>query len=104
MRNELRLDIFFPLQVISSTPPAPLGKWGDNNKLPLDPIFLVIFDQFIAPEKVLETISIHSGSNLDWKKDPAPYASLRLVERDSKELEEYVHIQIPYLVADIGLY
>jgi hypothetical protein len=60
-------------------------------------VFLAIFDQFISPEDVMNTIGIYVGSNLKWEKNPAPYAPLRLLERDSDELLTYARQLPPYL-------
>lgn len=49
-------------------------------------MFLVIFDQLISPEEVIPTIGLYAGADLKWEKDPAPFAPLRILERDSPEL------------------
>lgn len=73
--------------MVESYPPSAVGRQDASGRLPLNPIFLVIFDQFIAVEEVMKTVSIHVGSNLKWEKKPASFGSLRLVDRDSPDLE-----------------
>ncbi len=63
-----------------------MGRRGEYDRRPLDPVFLVIFDQLISPEEVIPTIGLYAGANLKWEKDPAPFAPLRILERDLPEL------------------
>jgi hypothetical protein len=67
-----------------------VGRRSDGDRRPLDVVFLVTFDQFIVPEEVMKTIGIYAGTNIKWEKAPAPYAPLRMLERDSAELLAYV--------------
>jgi len=76
------LSLVIDTQISTSYPPLPIGRCDTSHRLPLNPIFLVTFDQFVSPN-TFESITIHT----DTKTDRAPFGQLRLLNRDSKEFE-----------------
>ncbi len=87
MKEEFSFQFRTPtVRVKASSPPDSIRD--QMKRLPLCPVIHMEFDQLIDPEKMVGCVNFFVGENIDWRKEPVPYASARLFDIDSVDIRK----------------